>query len=59
MRNFGITAAVLAICLTLAFQNSWSADPLQEGSAAPAFRLQDQNSKWHSIEDYKGKWLVL
>jgi len=59
MRNFGITAAVLAICLTLAFQTSWSADPLQEGSAAPAFRLQDQNSKWHSIEDYKGKWLVL
>ena len=59
MRIFGITAAVLTVCLTLAFQTSWSADPLQEGSAAPAFRLQDQNSKWHSPEDYKGKWLVL
>jgi len=59
MRIFGITAAVLTVCLTLAFQNSWSADPLPEGSAAPSFRLQDQNSKWHSPEDYKGKWLVL
>ena len=29
------------------------------GSAAPAFRLQDQSGKWHSLSDYKGKWVVL
>ena len=29
------------------------------GSAAPAFKLQDQDGKWHSLGDYKGKWLVL
>jgi len=29
------------------------------GSAAPAFRLQDQKGDWHSLEDYRGKWLVL
>ena len=29
------------------------------GDAAPAFRLQDQNGKWHSLEDYKGKWVVV
>ena len=30
-----------------------------EGDSAPAFRLQDQNNQWHSLEDYSGRWLVL
>lgn len=30
-----------------------------EGRQAPEFRLQDQNSKWHSLEDYRGQWVVL
>jgi len=30
-----------------------------EGEPAPAFRLQDQNGKWHSLEDYRGKWVVM
>ena len=29
------------------------------GDAAPDFRLQDQNSEWHALGDYQGKWLVL
>lgn len=29
------------------------------GDAAPAFRLQDQNGKWQSLADYRGKWVVL
>lgn len=29
------------------------------GEAAPEFRLQDQNNEWHSLEQYRGKWLVL
>lgn len=29
------------------------------GEPAPDFRLQDQNSQWHSLEDYSGKWVVL
>jgi len=29
------------------------------GEAAPAFRLQDQNNEWHSLDQYQGKWLVL
>ena len=29
------------------------------GEAAPAFRLQDQNNEWHTLDQYKGKWLVL
>jgi peroxiredoxin Q/BCP len=29
------------------------------GQPAPAFRLQDQDGKWHSLSDYKGKWVAL
>jgi thioredoxin-dependent peroxiredoxin len=29
------------------------------GAPAPAFRLQDQNGEWHSLSDYKGKWVAL
>lgn len=30
-----------------------------EGDVAPDFRLQDQDSEWHSLSDYKGSWVVL
>lgn len=29
------------------------------GKPAPAFKLQDQNAKWHELKQYKGKWIVL
>jgi len=29
------------------------------GKPAPAFKLQDQNAKWHVLNQYKGKWVVL
>jgi peroxiredoxin Q/BCP len=29
------------------------------GAAAPAFELQDQKGAWHTLDEYKGKWLVL
>lgn len=29
------------------------------GDAAPDFRLQDQNGAWHSLEQYRGRWVVL
>ena len=35
------------------------ADGPAEGAAAPAFKLQDQNGRWHALEEYRGKWLVL
>lgn len=40
--------------------NSSSSDQKQWiGKPAPAFKLQDQNSKWHELKQYQGKWLVL
>jgi peroxiredoxin Q/BCP len=29
------------------------------GAAAPAFRLQDQAGSWHTLAEYRGRWLVL
>jgi len=29
------------------------------GAAAPNFKLQDQDGKWHNLADYRGKWVAL
>jgi thioredoxin-dependent peroxiredoxin len=29
------------------------------GDPAPAFKLQDQNGQWHTLAEYKGKWVTL
>ena len=29
------------------------------GDSAPTFKLQDQNGDWHTLGDYKGKYVVL
>jgi peroxiredoxin Q/BCP len=29
------------------------------GQPAPAFKLQDQDGKWHTLADYKGKWVAI
>jgi len=31
----------------------------ETGASAPAFKLQDQTGRWHTLEEYRGKWLVL
>ena len=34
-------------------------DPPAVGSAAPGFKLQDQNGEWHELSDYRGTWLAV
>lgn len=29
------------------------------GEAAPDFKLQDQKGEWHTLSDYRGKWLAV
>jgi peroxiredoxin Q/BCP len=53
-----LTGAAVALSMMLAGAAS-AADPPAVGSAAPAFRLQDQNGAWHALSDYKGQWVVL
>lgn len=36
-----------------------AADGPALGAAAPEFKLQDQNGKWHELKDYRGKWVAL
>jgi peroxiredoxin Q/BCP len=49
---------VLAAALTW-FSATWAADSPALGSAAPEFKLQDQNGKWHELKDYRGKFVAL
>lgn len=35
------------------------ADTPSIGKPAPDFKLQDQNGKWHTLLDYRGKWVAL
>jgi peroxiredoxin Q/BCP len=68
MRNPGLTRipalAALVVLQIWAAAGSLSysaAQPaaLTVGMAAPEFRLQDQAGTWHSLSEYRGKWLVL
>jgi peroxiredoxin Q/BCP len=49
--------ALLLACVAL--QSARAAGDAVTGTAAPAFRLQDQHDAWISLADQKGKWLVL
>jgi thioredoxin-dependent peroxiredoxin len=48
-----------AFGMLLAWLGAAYADGPALGSAAPDFKLQDQNGKWHELKDYRGKWLAL
>ena len=47
-------AALLLACVPFA----QAATPAV-GAAAPAFRLQDQTGKWVTLDEHRGKWVVL
>lgn len=58
MRNrFSLHRWMLLVALTLA--GPVLADTPSIGSPAPDFRLQDQNGKWNTLAEYKGKWVAL
>lgn len=49
--------AFIATVLVLATLGAAAAPEV--GTAAPEFRLQDQNGNWHTLANHKGKWVVL
>ena len=49
-----LTLMLLSISATLP-----AGDAPAVGSAAPDFRLQDQNGEWHELQDYRGGWLAV
>jgi thioredoxin-dependent peroxiredoxin len=64
LRKILVTALLAATVSVCASVSAIAADPAPtaspaENSAAPGFKLQDQAGKWHTLEQYKGKWVVL
>jgi peroxiredoxin Q/BCP len=55
-RIAALSTSIFACCW---FAAANAQAPLSIGAAAPAFKLPDQNGQVHTLEEYKGKWLVL
>lgn len=53
------TIALICSVLLLAVTACHADDTPAVGSAAPGFRLQDQNGEWHDLADYRGQWLAV
>ncbi len=53
---YRLPRALIAVAVLLV---GAAAHALDEGNAAPAFRLQDQNGEWHALADYSGQWVAL
>ena len=60
-RNITVTAiAIVALCCAAAFSSVGIAnEPVNIGATAPEFELADQKGELHSLEDYRGQWVVL
>src|SRR3954466_9812024 len=52
-----LVTALVAVATSVCVQ-AQDASPA-EGTAAPDFKLQDQKGDWHTLGQYKGKWVVL
>jgi peroxiredoxin Q/BCP len=60
MKTWIVTLLVLvALCATAAAADDAALPTPQPGQPAPAFRLQDQDGKWQTLEAYRGSWVVL
>jgi peroxiredoxin Q/BCP len=51
--------ALMFLALSLWTLGISAGDSPEIGSAAPDFRLQDQNGDWHALSDYRGTWLAV
>jgi peroxiredoxin Q/BCP len=55
-----IRSAALAAIIALSSLAALASDTgLAVGAMAPEFKLQDQNGKWVSLDEFRGKWVVL
>ena len=54
-----LAAMLVAGSLAAAIASPSAVAGPEAGAAAPAFKLQDQTGRWHTLEEYRGKWLVL
>jgi len=59
MKYLAILAALVVSASLLVARAARAGELPVVGKPAPDFNLPDQNGKQHSLEDYRGKWLVL
>ena len=52
-------AGLLAVLFLFALAGPSMAEQPAAGTAAPDFRLQDQNGEWHELSQYRGQWVAL
>ena len=50
---------ITALLLFLLVVPLYAGETPAVGSAAPGFKLQDQYGDWHTLEEYRGKWLAI
>jgi thioredoxin-dependent peroxiredoxin len=58
MSRNSLPQMLLGLMLTLLASLTWAQVP-PLGKPAPEFRLQDQNGKWQTLADHRGKWVAL
>lgn len=54
-----LVTALIAATASVCVQAGETVSGPAEGASAPAFKLQDQAGAWHTLSEYKGKWVVL
>ncbi len=59
MKWLAIIAALIVFAALFVARAARSGELPEVGKPAPDFNLPDQDGKKHSLQDYRGKWLVL
>jgi len=59
MKWLAIVAALIVCAALLVARAARAGDLPEVGKPAPDFNLPDQDGKRHTLQDYRGKWLVL
>ena len=59
MKWFAIITALIVFAALFVARAARAGELPEVGKPAPDFNLPDQNGKQHTLQDYRGKWLVL
>ena len=57
--KIGFRFVALVAAAAIAFQVHAEDSAPAVGTAAPTFKLQDQKGDWRTLDQYRGKWVVL
>ena len=55
----GVAAIAAALILSLSVATGNTGTKVAVSDQAPDFRLRDQHGDWHTLSDYRGKWVAL